>query len=322
MTTYDHSVTGSDIVKQALLYVRGIGAHEEVAGEQLDDGLMTLNNLLKSWQGQGLHRWTKKEVIVFLAAAQPAYLLGPASTDAEWCTEDDFYASTLSAAALSGATTFTVTAASSTNPQGQTISLTVGDRIGIELDSGVMQWTTIKTISGTTVTPASVLSGAAASGNVVYSYTSRPQRPLRVIHARRRDNATADDIPVWIVPHETYQNQVRKTSSGTVVEMYYKPTLTSGVLNIWQTPNSAKSLLFMTVEYPLGDVDSGGENPDFPIEWADAMALNLAVRFEPQYGQLEAARIQSLRQDAALALEAIKMFDLDNGSVYLSPRFR
>lgn len=315
MSTYDFTVSGTSLIEDAMYLIGAKEEGEGVEGEVLTDALRALNMLAKSWVAHGYHRHRKQEVVIPLNKGQRQYFLGPASTDAEWADENDFFSTTLSAAAASAATTITV--ASSSN-------MALGDRIGIELSDGTRQWTTIDNISSTTVTPNSALTGAASSGATVYTYTSRPQKPLRIIHGRRRASPSGNDIEMWRLSDEEFQSQPQKDTNGTPVNYNYKPAksdgaLASGTFNVWQPPSTAKALARLTVERPIADFDSASDNPDFPAEWALALSYNLAVILEPQHGVLDDARRRDLRIDAMRYLDEVKTFDLDQGSLFIRP---
>ncbi len=310
--SFDHTVSTSDIVRDALLQVQAIGATQDVPGDMYTDGRRMLNGLVKSWQKKRINLWAQLECYVFVAPTAESYLLGPASTDAEWCTVDDFVGSVTTVAASSGASTVTVASDD---------GMADGDRIGIELDDGTRQWTTISgSPSANVVTLTAALTDDVASGATVYTYTSRPQRPLRVIHARRRSTYTGSDVAIDIEAHKEYFDQPSKTSAGSMNFVYYKPELTSGRLYVWQRPNSVEELLGITVERSLADMDNTDDDPDFPIEWQLPLVMNLAKLIEPQYGQLDAGRRAELRADAdRLFLEA-QLGDAEMESMYIRPR--
>jgi hypothetical protein len=202
--------------------------------------------------------------------------------------------------------------------------MTDGDRIGVELDDGTRQWTTINgTPAANVVTLTATLTDDVAVGATIYTYTSRPQRPLRVIHARRRSTYTGSDVPIDIEAHKEYFDQPSKSSSGSMNFVYYKPELTSGRLYVWQRPNSVEELLGLTVERSLADMDNTDDDPDFPIEWQLPLVMNLAKIIEPQYGQLDAGRRAELRADADRMFLEAQLGDAEMESLYIRPaRYR
>jgi hypothetical protein len=161
---------------------------ETPTADQVTSASRKLNMLVKTW-GKRYSLHLLQDVVLFQVLSQQSYLLGNAATDANWCSIDDYAQTTLSADA----------------PPAPSVSLTsatgfaTGDKIGIVLDSGAIQWTTA-TMSGTTATLGAVTTGAATSGNVVFGYTSRIVRPLRVVKDTiyRRD-INNNDTPVQLL---------------------------------------------------------------------------------------------------------------------------
>lgn len=307
--SFDHTVSTSDIVRDALLDVQAIGSTQDVPGDMYTDVRRTLNGLVKFWAKKRINIWAQLECYVFVAPTAESYLLGPASTDAEWCTVDDFVGTVTTVAAASGASTITVSSDD---------GMTDGDRIGIELDDGTRQWTTINgTPAANVVTLTATLTDDAASGATVYTYTSRPQRPLRIIHARRRSTYTGSDVPIPVEAHKEYFDQPSKSSAGSMNFVYYKPELTSGRLYVWQRPNSVEELLGITVERSLADMDNTDDDPDFPIEWQLPLQKNLAKLIEHQYGQLDAGRRAELRADADRMFLEAQQGDAEMESMYV-----
>jgi hypothetical protein len=276
------------------------------------DTRRVLNGIVSAWAKKRINIWAQLECYVFVAPTAESYLLGPESTDAEWCTVDDFVGSVTTAAAVSGASTVTVA---------DDTGMADGDRIGVELDDGTRQWTTINgTPAANVVTMTDTLTDDAAEGATVYTYTSRPQRPLRIIHARRRSTYTGSDVPIDIEAHKEYFDQPSKSSVGSMNFVYYKPELTSGRLYVWQRPGSVEELLGITVERALADMDNTDDDPDFPIEWQLPLVMNLAKMIEPQYGQLDAGRRAELRADADRMFLEAQLGDAEMESMYIRPR--
>ena len=176
MTATVLTTTALDIVNGALRLIGQIDANQTTASPEMQDGLEALNFMVKSWQSQGLHLWTKTEGILFLDVGKTDYFLGPGGDEAT--NIDDFVETTLSANALIAATTLTLTS---------TVGMLIGDFIGIQLDNGSRQWTKIQAVNSATkqVTITVALTGAAASTNTVFTFTNLIPRPTRLLQARR-----------------------------------------------------------------------------------------------------------------------------------------
>jgi len=153
----------------------------------------------------------------------------------------------------------------------------------------------------------------------VTHYPLKQPRPLRILHARRKDGPTGEDIQVDIQAQEDYRSQPLKTTAGTPVFITYKPTLTSGRLEVWQPPNGIKLYLALTVARPFEDFDAGGNNPDIPQEWYLPLVWMLADELEPEYRVLDTARLQTLHRKSTEAWEWANEFDDDTGSIFFGP---
>ena len=100
------SVTAQDIVTGALRLIGEVDASQPVGAVEMHDGLESLNYMVKSWQAQGLHLWTKTEGVLFLDVGKSSYSLGPSGDEAG--NADDFVNTEMSAAALATAQTLTL----------------------------------------------------------------------------------------------------------------------------------------------------------------------------------------------------------------------
>ena len=194
----------------------------------------------------------------------------------------------------------------------------VGDHVGIELDSGSMQWTNLGSALSTTITPITALSGAAGTDNHVYVYTSKIQRPLDIVECRRR-NADDGDIPIWIISRTDYMDLSNKTNEGPVNSVWYDPQLDNGVLTTWLETDSVKDRLRMSVKYPVQDLDSSTDDFDFPQEWLDALIWNGAVRIAPKFGR---SVTQDVRIMAIQTLEEAKRWDREHVDIVAKPNLR
>jgi len=302
----DFTSTRDEIIKDALTLCRAIDPDETPKAEKIEQAARFLNRMTKVMQAQGLHLWTETEAILFIDKNTRIYTFPSANaTDPE-----DFDDTTTSAAAVSGASTISVSAAG---------NIAAADIISIELDSGSRQWTTVGSISGTTVTlpTGTTLDGAVASGNEVVAFTTKINRPLKVLSARRRISSI--DSPLEIVSREEYVDLPNKTSTGLINEIYYKPLSSTGELYVWPTGDSATDRLSFTYQRPIEDFDSTSNNPDFPVEWHEMLVANLAFRLAPTYG-CPADTFNMIREQAMTSYALVSGFDAEFTSVYINPR--
>ena len=270
-----------------------IAAHDQQLAERF------LNRMFKSWMADGIKLWKLSEFTLFLRADQVKYILGATDHASETVVE-----TTLGGAEASGQTILTITS---------TTGMTASDNIGIELDSGDLQWTTISTVdSSTQVTVAASLTGAAASGNSVYSYTTRIARPYRIHQVRRRDK---DGIDVLLneISRAEYFSIAEKTNEGIPTSYYFDPQQSQAHIYIWPEPDNMDVRLKITATEQLEDFDASTDNPDVPNEWLKAVVYGLAVEVALVYGKLN--ELTLLKQ--LFDIEYQKVMNSDNSEVSL-----
>lgn len=309
--SYDFTVTRDDIITDAYDEIGALEEGETPSADMTTSAARKLNIMVKAWVTKGHHLWALQDCVLFQVLSQQSYALGNAATDANWCAWDDYAQTTLSAAAASGASSVSLTSAT---------GFATGDKIGIVLDSGAIQWTTV-TIAGTTGTLGAVTTGAAASGNVVFGYTNRIYRPLRVVKDTlfRRD-INNNDTPITLIGMTEYEMLTAKTQTGKSIQAAYQPFLTSGRLWTWPTADLATDVLRFTVERAIQDFDLTTDNPDLPVEWSEALYLNLALRLAgPNGASGEVPRIKVLADEA---LDDVLNWDRENAPVKFQPDLR
>lgn len=305
--SYDFNQNASQIVTDALELAGVIEAGDITSADAMAHGLRALNRMVKAWQGK-VHLWSKKEGALFLTTGQTSYQLGPNSTD-KATEENSLTNTTLSADAATSATTITVASAT---------GIVDAYNIGIVLDDGTFHWTAVSGVSGTTVSLTVAMPSAAASGNRVYVYQTSLVRPLRITNCRRRDEVAVQDIPIIMFSRQEYMDTPNKTTQTLVTEIYYDPQLTDGRLYVWPTATDIDSTLRFTFLKPLQDMDAATNDPDFPQEWLDALAYNLAVRLCPSYGVPIQDRTW-LKLEAREMLDDMMIWDDEPESVYFQP---
>lgn len=302
-------ITAVQLIEESYKLIKVKAQEQPLQAAELQDGFLALNLMVKNWQNQGLHLWTKTEGILFLIPSKTDYFLGTTGDNAT--NLDDFVNDALTSAALITATTIEVA---------DTSDMLSSDSIGIELDDETRQWTTILTVdNATNLTLSTGLTGAAASGNTVFTYTNAIKRPLRILGVRRGTINNTTEIEVR--PFESrsqYFNQPNKTDEGTVVNYYYTPELINGRIYVWQTANTVNDFIKFTFERPIEDFDVNADDPDFPIEWSEVLKYNLAVSLGIQYGR-SSERMQAIKTLADDLLEKALGFDTDPLFLQIQP---
>jgi hypothetical protein len=305
VTTY--SVGRDDLIDEALQLCGAIEEGQTASADMTASAQRTLNMMIKAWMAEGVHLFGLQEVQLFLTEDQEAYTLTSTGDRAS----ADVVEATLTTDAASGAVSIGVLST----------GMVAADYIGIELDSGDMHWTTVSSVpSSGAVNLASALTDDAASGNAVYAFTSKLYKPLRIPSAR----IVADGIetPLSMVSRQEYFDLPDKTSSGRPTLAYYDPQRVSGTLYVWPSPDSDLYRVKMTVERTLEDMEAAGDNPDFPIEWAEAISLNLALRLSRKYRAISFEKRMELKEAAMAALDAVQAFDNEITSLFLTPDCR
>lgn len=295
-----------EIIRDALELCGVISPAEAISSEDLATCARRLNQMVKFWMVQGIHLWAMEEGTLFLVVGTQSYQLGATGTHAT----NSYVQTTLSAAAASGATSLTLTA---------TTGIANSDNIGIVLDSGAIHWTTVSSV-GSPTTIATGLASAAASGNVVFAYTAKLERPQRIQSMYRRSIDT-QDIPLRLIGRDEYVELSNKTTQGKPIQAFYDPQLTLGTLYVWPTADLSTDVIRFWYERPIQDFDVASDNPDFPIEWAELLILGLADRIGLTFSVPREKRAQ-IKLDLDNRLSIAMGYDRENASVTFMPDFR
>ena len=296
-----------DIITDALEDLGVLEVGETPNTDQITACARKLNMMVKAWMAQGYHLWAMKEATLFLVVGTQTYSLGATGTH---CT-DTYVHTTLSTAEATSSTSIGITSAT---------GMSASDNIGIVLDDGTIHWTTISGAPGTTTTIATGLASAASSGNVVFAYTSKINRPQRIISAYRR-NIDGNDTPIDIESRQGYADLSNKTTQGKSNKVFYNPQLTNGILSVWPTPDLATDVIRFWYERVIEDFDAVTDNPDFPIEWASAICAGLTYAMAPKSGR-SLSEISFFKNDADEKLQIALGYDKETASVMFQPDVR
>lgn len=299
--SYDYSMTRSDVIAAAL---RKCGLNT-TSNADYSHAATALNIMIKHWVMRGFNLWATKEIALFLEPGTQFYTVGPSGSNAAYTFVE--------------AEVGTAYAAGTTLVLDSTTGMTAADNIGVELDSGTMQWRTIVSVdSSTQVTISSALSSAAAAGNVVYTYTSKPQRPIDIMNARHYIDDR--ETPVTVSSRKDYYELTNKTTEGVPVHVYYQPTLTNGTVYVWPTASDPADVLKFTAKIQLQDMDAASDDFDFPQEWYRALVWNLAAEIMGEYGIPGEDRME-IQAKADVFLDDCLNHDSESTSVFFSPGY-
>lgn len=299
----------NQIIQDAFEDAGVYGANETIEDIDIEKGNRLLNKMIKAWQTKNIGLWNIKEGALFLQYNQSSYDIGSSSTD--HCA-NTYVTTTSSATANSGVNTITLTTVT---------GMSVNDNIGVELDDGTRQWTTISNINTGTlvVTLNTTLTDSVTSGNTIITYTTSINRPLAIPNARRFNLTTSTDIPIELKRHAEYFAIPNKTNTGEVTLYYYDKQLSLGKNYVWPTPNSVKDIIKFTYFDVIEDFDSSTDNADFPNEWLEAITAGLSFRIAMSgYGVPKDKRDQ-LKAWADETFMAANSFDNEEGSILVVP---
>lgn len=302
----DYNPNRNAIISRAARIIGAIKAGETMGAQEVTDFSDALNAMVKAWVASpNMRVWTVSEATLFPQVNQVKYAL--ASGGADHATETH-YSTTLSAAAAAGATTLTVAS---------TANMTVSDYIGIVLTSGTIHWTTLSSKTSTTVTIASGLATAAASGKYVFNYTTKIVRPLKITDARLYNIAGGTETSLGpMTARLDYRNLSSKTQTGNINQVFYDPQLATGYLYLWQPVSSVQDLVKFTWHRPIMDFDSAANTADLPQEWIRAIVWNLADEMQDEYDVPE-PKSSRISARASGYLADVGGFDREAESIYL-----
>lgn len=296
------SITRSDIIEGALRKLGVYDQGEAIDGDETNAANMALNLMVKEWVADGADIFLRTESTLFLQKDQQSYNL---STDN---ITDSYVETTLSAAEASGQTVISVT---------DSTGMTASDFVGIKMDDNSIHWSTIATVdSSIQITINDATDDDAASGNKVYAYTTKSDRPQKILYAFRSD-IDQFDTEVKIIGENEYRRQSNKGSSGPPVEVWYNPqgNQATGQLWVWPVDGGKRwDRLVLIAQHLPDDFDGSSDNPDFPIEWGNALVWNLAAELASEYGiqEKEQGRLWTIAQQK---LNKQLDYDVENADV-------
>lgn len=294
------------IIKLAYQEINIIDETEDPTPTQITFATNLLNLLIKKWQSEGIKLWTRKQGALFLAYNDNQYTL---SSSGDHATQS-YTSTTIGADEAASQTTLTLTSTS---------GITANDYIGIELDAGTRQWTTVSSVTNsTTLVVATGLTSAAASGNTVVAYTTKITRPLSIIQARLFDLVTSYESELWPYAHDEYFSLPNKTILGSPTIYYYDKALTTGELYIDPRPNNVDKIIKFTYQDPLDIMSAAANTFDFPDEWLFPLVKNLEVLLARSH-RLPLQEIMDLRAEAQQLKDELKMHDTDDVSLRICP---
>jgi hypothetical protein len=266
----DFSVSRDSIITESLMIIGVLSEGETPSTSQLSDHSRALNMMVKAWQTRGLNLWSVQKLSLVLEQDKTSYTLG---TDH---ITSSLTRTALASDAASGASTISVDSIT---------GISNLYNIGVKLDDGTMQWTTVNGApSGTTVTLTAVLTGTASEDNVVYVYATK-YNALGVKESLQAYRRTEDeqDSTINIISRDEYNMFSDKQAEGKVTHIQFQPNLTSSVFYVYPMSDTETDTIEIMVKRTLEDFDAAADTPDFPQTWYEALCYNLAFRLSHHY---------------------------------------
>lgn len=282
--------TRNQIIESALRKVNAFESGETVDAASINDASDALNVMVKHWQATGINIWTTEEAILFPQLEQVRYTLGSGSTDKASAA---YVQTELASAASLGASTVVVDSVS---------GIATTYNIGVQLDDGTLQWTTVNGApSGATVTLTDALTDSAAAGNLVVVYQTSLVRPLKILSARSFNLISGIETPIEPMDRLEYQELPNKTATGSVNGFFYDRrggANSTGLLYLWPQPETIEEAIKLTTARPIEDFTAAGNTPDLPQEWLRAIEWGLADEIADEYDVPEPKRTRIERKAA------------------------
>lgn len=311
--SYDFTVTRDQLIDHAHQHIGAIGEGESATTAQVTEAARLLNMIVKLRAADGMPAWAMKRGIIL-----PFTGASSINTNSHVVTTYD----TTTLTADSAATDTTLTVASITG-------FSSGDQIGIELDDGTVDWTTVNGApAGSTITITTGVTTAASSGNRVYGYTAsseRVQKPIRIIEANTLAVDTNIRTEIDVEDEQDYFNQSNPATTGTPNLIYYtiRPSSdtaleTNGQIFVWPRFFGGDYVVEFTYQRPFQDFDASSDNPDFPQAFHLPLMLELAALLGPKFGVPMDER-KALHSEAAMYREQALTTIAPQGSLSIQP---
>ena len=303
----------------ALLNVYGIG--RTPSAEDFNIAISFLNKMIKFWGTKGLHLWCKEEAVLYFTQYKSQYGFGNSNsinlTPAYSCLRSNVSTTQTTAAYPIGTMAFNIINSGKMN---------IGDNIGIVQSDNSLFWTTIASVTTTSVILNSGITVATNNATMVYSFpiSAILNKPYRIIGARLVNGfdsgatTTVNEIMMNPISHADYQNLPTKSINSSVPNQYnYDPQLDYGVLNLWPRPNNCSYRIHFTYERIIDDMNNPGDNFDFPQEWLEPLTWELAVRLAPAFGKEK--KLQVIMPIAKDMLDQLLDFDSEVTGISFQP---
>lgn len=315
MTTsgvFSFTVNRDQVIRDAMLNIGKLDEVETPSAQDITDCNLKLNMLIKQWMGRtdfapGLKVYKRKWGYLFLSNSTNKYTVGPNGTG--WTNSFVRPLTTVTAAA--GAGSITVDSAT---------GIATSYHIGIQLDSGALQWTTVSGVVGLVVSLNAVLTGQSSSGSQVYCYQTTAQQPLNIETAVLRDQYNEDTPLRFMRTVQDYANHPSKTDLQNIsdpTEIYYEFQLTDSFLYTdCAAALDVRKYIVVSFMEPVQDMVNPTDTFDYAQECFLALSWGLSKQIAPMYGMPWTQNMESNYQ-AAVAIAGHK--DAEITTMFFQP---
>ena len=307
--SYNLTTTRDAIIASALRKIGILAEGQSATATQISNAAEALNFLTKAWASAGMPLWALKYLYVFPIDGVNTVTIYNNAAGGHVSAE--YIGTTLSAGESSSDTSMAVTDGS---------AIANSDYIGVEQDDGTMLWTTVASGGGTnTIVLTDALTDDAASGNRVYAYTAKAEKPLKVVDAWMINAADSSRIPINIVSESEINSLGNLTSEASYVnQISYVPLISTGRLTFYPQFSNGDYYMLIRAQYPHEDFDSSTDEPAFPQEWYRALTWNLAMEIAPEYG-VPSDQLAIIAQMAVMTRKEADDFGAEGASLQFEP---
>lgn len=186
---------------------------------------------------------------------------------------------------------------------------------------GIKLWTISEIALPLVASQTSYTIGPTGTGSDLVS-----PKPLKVIQSYLRNVQVTPpiDIPIQVISRQEYNTLGSKFSTGTTNSIFYTPNVSSGVVNVYLTPDLStvtNYVLYMTVQRSLMDMVKPTDNFDFPAEWFLALKWALMAEMASDYDKsLQDRGYYDVK--AILLRKELEDFDVEDVAVRFVPDMR
>lgn len=303
--TFAFSVARDDIIRQAMLNLALLEPSEVPTAQEIVDCARVLNMIVKQLAGQldrapGFKMWQRYRGALFLSYMSYLYNLGSPQGGA-WAGGVTGLAypalynqqQLITGAAAGAVQLFVASPIAAVN---------VNDFIGVQYVDPAgntdIFWSTVKSfVSGTGLitmnTPLPAGSGASAT-NYVWNYTTKAQRPMKILTALLRD-INDSDTPLNDLTLEQYEALPTKTMPSNVADptaFYYEARMINNLGHLYIDCGGAQDItkhLHIVFLREAMDFNNPGDAPEFPQEWfwhlSWMLSLGICSMFDADWTQ-------------------------------------